>query len=452
MEYFQKTQGLRSGPEDKEQLFDWPADLLGHLMRGRHSSRRLARLLHNLECGLVLSTDFSGKGSCEICLRMLGRAFENSGFVLPGIAVWSANDIAKHCWELLSSDKDGACHVFTGLLEQLPLGDQREIMNLRPSKDDALEVKRSAYAAQDAADKKKRDQEQEAYEKKRLTKVRRMEAFLVKNLPKVREFAQDDWVSKRDEFDFSVPFIITPAKVMSDTMVDPSNQITGCMQRWKDCYSNTDFARQSGMVHAPVMKAYGKDDADEWLRQVVSKGDLLESALPRYQKHKDSFTLYGYTDAFVNFDTELDYLGSIRFLTHGKLDVVLLPASSCAKASEKRGSKLTLVDAISFVEGISETPAQDIKVVRGTIPEMSIFYTPPGWICGYTNPEVPADASNRPPCCGVRCSILPKKSTEASEKEFVALKKLQGTDSEWLQDLISIVQAAKVQRAQAAPC
>ena len=306
--------------------------------------------------------------------------------------------------------------------------------------------------SQDAADKKKRDQEQEAYEKKRLTKVRRMEAFLVKNLPKVREFAQDDWVSKRDEFDFSVPFIITPAKVMSDTMVDPSNQITGCMQRWKDCYSNTDFARQSGMVHAPVMKAFGKDDADEWLRQVVSKGDLLESALPRYQKHKDSFTLFGYTDAFVNFDTELDYLGSIRFLTHGKLDVVLLPASSCAKASEKRGSKLTLVDAISFVEGISETPAQDIKVVRGTIPEMSIFYTPPGWICGYTNPEVPADASNRPPCCGVRCSILPKKSTEASEKEFVALKKLQGTDSEWLQDLISIVQAAKVQRAQAAPC
>jgi len=267
---------------------------------------------------------------------------------------------------------------------------------------------------QDAAEKRKREQEQEAYEKKRLTKVKRMEAFRVKNLPKVREFTQDDWVAKRGEFDFSVPFIITPAKMMSETMVDPSNQITGCMQRWKECYPNTDFARQTGMVHAPMMKAWGQDEVDEWLRLVVSTGDLLESALPRYQKHKDSFTLYGYTDAFVTFDTELDFLGSIRFLTHGKWDVVLSPASSCAKVLEKRGAKSTLVDAISCLEGISETTAQDMKILRGTIPEMSIFYTPPGWICGYTNPEVPADASSRPPCCGVRCSVLPKKSAVLS--------------------------------------
>eukprot|EP00974_Lingulodinium_polyedra_P106916 10349944-Lingulodinium_polyedra.AAC.1 len=84
------------------ELLDWPLYVVKKLCAGPGVPRRVARLLCNLEHGCVLSTDFSGKGSVEACVRILDRGLQRSGLHLPDgwLALYACNDISERCQEL----------------------------------------------------------------------------------------------------------------------------------------------------------------------------------------------------------------------------------------------------------------------------------------------------------------------------------------------------------------
>lgn len=131
---------------------DWPARVVMSFLVQQGSfdrawEHRRARLQGMLGRGLVLHTSYSGIGSPEVALRMLGIAFAESGLALATgdgarndfsdwLVSWSACDYAQPCqtamlgpWAPLRLRPE---HFFGSMLSKVPLAFQKQIVSKRP--------------------------------------------------------------------------------------------------------------------------------------------------------------------------------------------------------------------------------------------------------------------------------------------------------------------------------
>ena len=96
---------------------------------------RLDTMQTLLRFGLVLDTDFSGKGCAEVAMQCLRAGYEKIGMRVPkhALTFWRACDIDLVCQEILceADSPVGAKHVFKDLLSRIPEQHQRAIQGLR---------------------------------------------------------------------------------------------------------------------------------------------------------------------------------------------------------------------------------------------------------------------------------------------------------------------------------
>lgn len=147
-DYFAAMHGRPNGPQTIEELSRWPATLLEKALSGDDGVQKRRRLETALQCGLVLHTDFSGKASVEVSLRMLGVAAARAGLHLPEewLQLWRNADNDRTCQRILLSDDHGAAHVFTGVLDMLPPERQKKIRSFRLGEAADVESRKQAYA------------------------------------------------------------------------------------------------------------------------------------------------------------------------------------------------------------------------------------------------------------------------------------------------------------------
>ena len=68
------------GPQSFIELGSWPSDYLKWVVQSR---RRRARFLSTIQNRLVLHTQYSGKGSVEMCYKLLGIAMKEHNLPVP---------------------------------------------------------------------------------------------------------------------------------------------------------------------------------------------------------------------------------------------------------------------------------------------------------------------------------------------------------------------------------
>ena len=152
--YLLRTADLRDGPQDIEELADWP-ELLWKCVRQRRDSQVLhERVKSMMAAGIVLHSECSGKLSLETALKMLflDRNIEIAGStdVNTGIFTWKACDTSSLCQRVALASPHKPIHVFKGMLEVMPQHHQDKIIGLRPPASAPLEQKKEAYAAMGA--------------------------------------------------------------------------------------------------------------------------------------------------------------------------------------------------------------------------------------------------------------------------------------------------------------
>ena len=103
-----------------------------------------------LESGLILHTDYSGKGTAEQAHRLLGFEMKKQGLTLDDFwfVAWHANDVAPQCQRILLADEEGAKHVFSGFAGMLPPGDREMMNSLRASVVSPPAVRERGYLKQ----------------------------------------------------------------------------------------------------------------------------------------------------------------------------------------------------------------------------------------------------------------------------------------------------------------
>ena len=135
---------LPEGPASLAELVDWPAWVAKvlcspheHMPASRpdwQTRRDTVQTL--LRFGLVLDTDFSGKGCAEVAMQCLLAGYEKIGMRVPehALTLWRACDIDLVCQEIWceADSPVGAKHVFKDLLSRIPEQHQRAIQGLRP--------------------------------------------------------------------------------------------------------------------------------------------------------------------------------------------------------------------------------------------------------------------------------------------------------------------------------
>ncbi|CAE7282990.1 unnamed protein product [Symbiodinium sp. CCMP2592] len=134
-----------------ESLEQWPTELLLRIFgkeQGDTGFRRRRRLEAALQHGLVLHTDFSGKGSVEQMLRMFDVE-RRVRLQDVWFRCFQANDIQKEALDaLVDQSVESPEHVFKGLLETLPQSEQARIKSLRPEPRARKEQAEACHRAQ----------------------------------------------------------------------------------------------------------------------------------------------------------------------------------------------------------------------------------------------------------------------------------------------------------------
>jgi hypothetical protein len=77
-DYYRNQRGKPEGYASLSELADWPADLVVKMFSGPAGLIRRRRFENNLERGVVMHTDFSGKGSVETVMKILDKAAKDN--------------------------------------------------------------------------------------------------------------------------------------------------------------------------------------------------------------------------------------------------------------------------------------------------------------------------------------------------------------------------------------
>ena len=149
LEYHSRAQGLPSGPTSLSELASWPRLMVRDFVESQGGSARTNRLASLLEHGLVVHTDCSGKMTPEAALATLDIALRQNGVRLPQdwLVLFRACDNSAMCQKFIMEAGHRPMHLFSGLLEKLPLKFQEKIVNMRPTASDDRTARAAAHKA-----------------------------------------------------------------------------------------------------------------------------------------------------------------------------------------------------------------------------------------------------------------------------------------------------------------
>ena len=112
---------LPPGPDTIGDMFDFASQFMGRISEHRDGRRMMDRMLASFAGGVLVMTDYSGMGGCEMGFRMIQSAIESLGRQ-SRVRFYRSSDILKHARLVLMTDDPGGSpeHVFGNILGRLP--------------------------------------------------------------------------------------------------------------------------------------------------------------------------------------------------------------------------------------------------------------------------------------------------------------------------------------------
>ena len=126
--------GFPPGPMTPSECANWPVTNAASLISFDRDGSMVNRVSQLLRYGMVVHTDYSGKQSPEVMLRMWARGLAKHGVSIPlaKIRFFRACDKSQLCLKVIADGKACPDHAFCGVLERLPLHHQKELRARRP--------------------------------------------------------------------------------------------------------------------------------------------------------------------------------------------------------------------------------------------------------------------------------------------------------------------------------
>lgn len=160
VDYLVAEAALPEGPRSVEELATWPSQI-AEVACGppEHSfpapspvgwEHRRASTEAVLRGGIVLETDFSGKGCAECSMAALMLGYKQAGLSVPDtpLVLWRACDRSQACQRVFLQSDRGPAHVFSDMIGRLPTVHQQAIIALRPAPGASASEAANAYAEQ----------------------------------------------------------------------------------------------------------------------------------------------------------------------------------------------------------------------------------------------------------------------------------------------------------------
>lgn len=139
----------RAGPSTLQQVLDWP-DRAWHLIfNGDGGVDRMLNLKRHIRHGINLHTQYSGKGTAEICFQHIKEKIENAGLAMAADLRWkacTAFDKKISAIEVLQNHKSGgACCIFGDFESCMAPAARAHLQTMLPDKDSTLVERQRAY-------------------------------------------------------------------------------------------------------------------------------------------------------------------------------------------------------------------------------------------------------------------------------------------------------------------
>lgn len=224
--------------------------------------------------------------------------------------------------------------------------------------------------------------------RKQLGKVRKVEPFKLDGstygFVDSKQYDGDEAFQdafKADEVDFTKPFVVrASAKWQALTIV--GTPLRGTLDRWVASFGDSAVAKQHDIAHARLLPAAGGDDFDSVLSFVCPT--QVRSNVASVARALDNRQLYGHTSHFLQSDSELGLMHSLRMQFEGTTDFLAIPAADIITLMEKAGESVTALTLASFPERLNETTAAAAKgvalIVKGQVTAGSMMVLPAGWV------------------------------------------------------------------------
>ena len=142
LDYYTDVAELPRGPRTVKDLAAWPDAVCQALFTGTVAAHERRRRFDNIiQAGIIVGTDYSGKGGPEMMLRMVADAMQIPHFAHS----YYACDISSTCRSVLLSRCDRPLHVFPELRTRLPPEAVQCLRMLAPPPKASPDNARAAY-------------------------------------------------------------------------------------------------------------------------------------------------------------------------------------------------------------------------------------------------------------------------------------------------------------------
>jgi hypothetical protein len=237
---------------------------------------------------------------------------------------------------------------------------------------------------------------------------------------------------------FSAPFVVQGSVVNAGAILQHED-LKSTMQRWGDAFPKSPQALQSGRTTAPASesKHKGVGSLMPLFDAIVTQDDKVVQK-QAFSSFFNKLAFWGVTPMFKGSAYEGDFLGSMKLLTSGKVQVLMMSATNVNKAIKLSHLDKVNVATCKFLDfcGSDTAPKvlfdNDIKVFHGTLDAATnpVLVVPPGFLVGIA-PIVGQSVH------GISLNFLPK-CARASEN----LKLLAPFDTK-LQPLLDLIEVSK---------
>lgn len=213
---------------------------------------------------------------------------------------------------------------------------------------------------------------------------------------------------KRSEVDPTQPYIV---RGLDTKFADPHLQ--GTINLWISGFDNAPAVRSKGKSQWPL------GDSGATYDKLMSFGpeslDTISDTDSNWNKALKTFHVWGCSGVLQSSGTETHSLGSVKFTSQGKREVVVANVHAIReyiKDEVDPGTKLpSTVDIANTIKNLSVAQLEALRarntlLFHGEVRAGDLFYQPAGtWIA-----ERAVDAGR---CFGIRCSTLPKVDKES---------------------------------------
>eukprot|EP00974_Lingulodinium_polyedra_P021591 2085409-Lingulodinium_polyedra.AAC.1 len=151
LEWHEARAELRPGPTSVPDLFNWPTRCVDEMRAELPAC--MPRLAGHISAGVVLHTQYSGKGTAESAFAKVGEALAQVGLLRSGDSRWAVGTacdkkaVAQRVL-LAHDDASGPCHVYQDMNDLVSDGMRQMLDAMSPSPAASDQVKHEACRAQ----------------------------------------------------------------------------------------------------------------------------------------------------------------------------------------------------------------------------------------------------------------------------------------------------------------